>query len=564
MSQFRPSRSKPLRGYRSKKLTPRSRQELALVISAVVAVGLAVGTVTFMWWRHTAHEERGFAAIAQIMPQQAQVVLAFNTDEAEWQKLGQFGTPASRRVIAQGIAQSPLSLLIKQGRMDFAQDVQPWLGDRLLTALVPVGQSTPATLIIAQTRNKAKSDLFLSKYRDALTIQGANFQEKEYDGLKYWESPSAHANSKIVTASIDGKYVVMADNAAVMQLVFDVYRNRQPSLAQLPAFQRAIAQPSQIANPLVQAYLDGSTALQLVSQDPKTSSQKIEAVSASLGLQKEGLRLELDTHLQSPKDNVVPSPNRVLALIPDSAFLVVSGNNLAQSWQAIATQVKGNKNAEAVLEQVKKTVADTAGLDLEKELLPWLTGEFAIALVPNSQGILANTGFGLALLLQTSDPNLSNSALEKLDQRITQSQGGLFPAGIEVKRQEQGVVWQVGQTVIASRSLQNQNYVIWTMGELDKQFLPSPPLRPLSESATFRLLTTNLSPSNGGYFYLHMTSALGIMERLLPAEVRANQTYGDMRSVLETIEGIAVTSTPLSDRIARLEMLFTLKPIAPN
>jgi len=34
--------------------------------------------------------------------------------------------------------------------------------------------------------------------------------------------------------------------------------------------------------------------------------------------------------------------------------------------------------------------------------------------------------------------------------------------------------------------------------------------------------------------------------------------------VLDTIEGIAVTSTPLGDRTARLEMLFTLKPIAPK
>jgi len=300
-----------------------------------------------------------------------------------------------------------------------------------------------------------------------------------------------------------------------------------------------------------------------VSSDPNASSQKIEAVTASLGLQKEGLRLELDTHLQSATDNIVPSPNRVLPLLPDSAFLVVSGNNLAKSWQAIAAQVKGNKNAEAVLEQVKKTIGDNTGLDLETEILPWLSGEFAIALVTSNQGILANTGFGLAMLLQTSDPNLSNSALKKLDRKVAEARGGLFPAGLEVKSSPEAVVWQVGSTVIASRSVTNQGYVIWTMGELDKQFFPSP-ARPLPDSDTFRLLTTKLATSNGGYFYLHMTSALGIMERFLPAEVKANNTYGDVRSVLDTIEGIAVTSTALSDRIARLEMLFTLKPIAPN
>jgi hypothetical protein len=562
MSQFRSSRPKTPRSLRLR-AKPKSRPELGLVIGAVISTGLAVGVAVFVWWRHTAQQEQGFAAIAQIVPREAQVVLAFNTDEQEWQKLGQFGTPASRRVLAQGIAQSPLSLLLKQGKMDFAQDVQPWLGDRLLTALIPMGRSIPATLIIAQTRNPAKSDQFLSKYRDALTMQGANFQEKEYQGFTYWESPSPDANSNIVTASIGGKYIAIATSGELMQRVFDTYRDPQRSLAQTATFRQAIAQPSQIAIPLVQAYLDGSTALQLVSQNPKVSSQKIEAVSASLGLQKEGLRLELDTHLQSTADNVVLSGNRVLALIPDSAFLVVSGSNLAKSWQAIATQIKGNRNAEAVAEQFQKFILDSTGLELEREILPWLSGEFALALLPENLGILANTGFGLALLFQTSDPSLSASALEKLDRHVSATKGGLFPAGIEVKRNPETVVWQVGDTVIASRSVTNQGFVVWTMGELDKQFFPTP-TRPLPASDTFRLLTTSLPANNGGYFYLHMTSALGIMERLLPAEVKANPTYGEVRSVLDTIEGIAVTSTPLGDRTARLEMLFTLKPIAPK
>jgi hypothetical protein len=187
----------------------------------------------------------------------------------------------------------------------------------------------------------------------------------------------------------------------------------------------------------------------------------------------------------------------------------------------------------------------------------------AIALVTANQGILANTGFGLAVLLQTSDPQQSSAALKKLDRKVAEAKGGLFPAGLAVNNSPEAVVWQVGSTVIASRSVTNQGFLIWTMGELHQQFFPSPS-RPLPDSANFRLLTTKLAGINGGYFYLHMTTALGIMERFLPAEVKANNTYGDVRSVLDTIEGIAVISTPLSDRTARLEMLFTLKPIAPN
>lgn len=537
----------------------KKHRDFNLVIIAGITVGLTAGIVGFILWRRWATQGGGFAAIAKVIPETAQVVVSFNTDSDAWNNLGQFGTTESRQLVAQAIVQSPLSLLVKQGKIDFAQDIQPWIGDRVVTVLVPVPNAPPATVVIANTNDAGKSQVFLEKYRTAMTQQGANFAEKSQDGFTYFVSPSNDNNVSIVTASIDNQFVAIASSEAVMQQLFSIYRSQQGTLAQKEVFVRAQSVPTQIANPLVQIYLDGSIEVPNLNL-PAPTRQKFLAVTASVGVQREGLRWEIDTHLQSAQDNIQASGNQILKAIPEGAFLLITGTNLSQSWQTLKEQSQGNLPSQQFVNQIKQAIADGTGWDLEKDLLPWATGEFAVALVADKQGILSNTGFGLAVLLQTTDANATKIALEKLDRKVKETRGGLFPQGVEVKSTDELTTWQVGSTVVAGRGVTAQGYVLWTMGELNQQFLPTP-TRPLPDSSLWQLLTTQLSRTTGGYFYLHINSALGLAESRLPAEVKANPTYQQIRTVLDSIEGVVVTSTAVADRTARLEMLFTLKPI---
>jgi hypothetical protein len=537
----------------------KKRRDFSLVIVAGITVAITAGIGAFVWWRRSITQGGGFPAIAQVVPANAQVVVAFNTDSDTWNSLGQFGSSESRQIIAQAIVQSPLSLLVKQGKLDFAKDIQPWIGDRVVTALVPVPNAPPATLIIASSTDGSKSQAFLEKYRSAMTAQGANFTEKNADGFAYFVSPSNDNNVSIVTAHIDNRYVAIASNEAVMQQLFTIYRSRQGSLAQKELFVRTQTVPTQIPNPLVQIYLDGSIEVPNLNL-PAPTRAKIQAVTASVGVQREGLRWEIDTHLQSPQDNIQVSSNQILKAIPESAFLVITGNNLTQSWQSLHEQSQGNPTSQQFVSQLKQGIKDATGWDVEQDLLPWTTGEFAVVLVADKQGILTNTGFGLALLLQTSDPNATKSAMAKLDSKVRETRGGLFPQGVEVKSTGELTTWQVGSTVVASRGVTAQGLVLWTMGELHQQFLPTP-ARPLPDTPLWQLLTSQLSSATGGYFYLHITSALALLESRLPPEVKANPTYQQTRTVLDSIEGIAATSTRVTDRTARLEILFTLKPI---
>lgn len=547
--------------------------------AAVIATG-AGGA--YFYFAQRSQATKGILGAAVPIPQEAQVVMAFNTQAEPWNKLAQFGTPASQKLIGDGITKSPLNSLLVQSKTEYSRDVQPWLdGGHIITALVPNAaqpQAPAATLIIAPTRDRGKSDAFLSKYREALTQQGAKFTSKQYKDVTYYESPTRDPNNSVVTADLGGQYVAIGTSSILIQQVIDTYKGGSPSLAKKPIFAKIYGSTNQtkIVDPLVQVYLDGQVALEFIGSQAKLnlnesaisqSRRELDAMTLTGGTQKEGLRFEIDTYLKNDSSNpLVNNEAKVLSLLPQETFLLVSGVNLYQSWQSLVTQAKGNASSAQLIDQIRKGVKDTTKLDLEQDILKWMNGEFAIAAIPNNQGILASSGFGLVAIAQASDQAVAQSALDKID-KAAQSSSGFLPKGVELKPKQIGdksvVTWTIGNATIATRGSLGNNFVFWSMGELVDTFLPKP-ARNLLESSPFQILTTGLPKANSGYFYLNMTTALTLADRLLPPEVKSNPSFTEVRAVLDAINGISVTSTNVDSKTTRLDFLFTLKPTPGN
>ncbi|MDX2256349.1 MAG: DUF3352 domain-containing protein [Pseudanabaenaceae cyanobacterium bins.39] len=571
---------------RDKQPKQKSKQQKQTTTLLYVGIGAAaIGTIaagTYIYFSQRLQATKGILGAAAVVPEQAQVVIAFNTNPEPWKQLVQFGTPASQKLISNSIEKSPLNALLSQSQTDYDRDVKPWLDGYVLTALVPdpqQPQAPAATLIIAPTRDRQKSELFLNKYREALTQQGARFTSKQYKDFTYFESPSRDPNNNILTADIGGQYVAIATSANLLQQSIDTYKGNKASLAKKEAFAKIYNNPNQtqIASPLVHVYLDGDVALEFIGSQTKLnlnesaiaqSRKELAAITLAGGTQKEGIRIEINSFLKNDSTNVAAnSESKILNFLPQETFLLISGLNLYQSWQSITNQAKGNASSAQLIEQVRKAVKDGTKLDLDRDILQWMDGEFAIAAIPNNKGILANPGFGFVAIAQTSKPNAAKSTLEKLDQVAQTSAGGLLPKGVEIKSTQIGnqsvTTWNIGNTTIATRGNINQDFVFWSMGNLVETFLPSP-ARNLPDSRPFQILTTGMPKANGGYFYFNMTSALAIADRLLPPEVKSNPSFTEVRDVLDAINGISVTTTTLNPKNTRLDFLFTLKPTPGN
>ncbi len=567
----------------SRKSAKQKQSAMLMYIGIGAAVIAAVAGGAYFYFAQRSLATRGILGVAAAIPQEAKVVMAFNTKSEPWNKLAQFGTPASQKLIGDGITKSPLNSLLVQSKTEYIRDVQPWLeGSYIITALVQNAaqpQAPAATLVIASTRDRAKSDAFLVKYREALIQQGAKFNSKQYKDVTYYESPTRDPNNSVVTADIGGQYVAIATSSTLIQQAIDTYKGNSPSLANKPIFAKIYGTSTQtkVTEPLLQVYLDGDVALEFIGSQANLnlneaaiaqSRRELDAMTLTGGTQKEGLRFEINTYLKN--DNSSPLANneaKVLNLLPQETFLLASGVNLYQSWQSLVAQGKGNASSAQLIEQIRKAVKDSTKLDLDQDILKWMNGEFAIAAIPNNQGILANPGFGFAAIVQASDQNAAKTTLEKIDKVAQANSGGLLPKGVDLKPKQIGdksvVTWAIANTTVATRGNLDNNFVFWSMGGLADTFVPKP-ARTLPESSPFQILTTGLPKSNGGYFYLNMTTALTLADRLLPPEVKSNPNFTEIRSVLDAINGIAVTSTNVDSKTTRLDFLFTLKPTPGN
>jgi flagellar basal body-associated protein FliL len=561
----------------------KQKQSAMLMYIGIGAAVIAAGAGgAYFYFTQRAQAIKGILGAAAAIPQEAQVVMAFNTKVEPWNKLAQFGTPASQKLISESITKSPLNSLLVQSKTEYSRDVQPWLEGYIITALVPNAaqpQAPAATLVIAPTRDRSKSDAFLSKYREALAQQGAKFTAKQYKDVTYYESPTRDPNNSVVTADIGGQYVAIATSPKLIQQAIDTYKGSNPSLAKKPIFAKIYGATNQtkLVEPLVQVYLDGEVALEFIGSQANLnlneaaiaqSKRELDAMTLTGGTQKEGLRFEINTYLKNDNSNPLANNEaKVLNLLPQETFLLVSGVNLYQSWQSLVAQAKGNSSSAQLIDQIRKAVKDSTKLDLDQDILKWMNGEFAIAAIPNNQGILANPGFGFVAIAQASDQNAAKTALDKIDKVAQTNSGGLLPKGVDLKPKQIGdksvITWAIGNTNVATRGTLDNNFVFWSMGDLADTFVPTP-ANNLPQSSSFKILTTDIPKSNGGYFYLNMTTALSLADRLLPPEVKSNPSFTEIRSVLDAINGIAVTSTNVDAKTTRLDFLFTLKPTPGN
>lgn len=561
----------------------KQKQSAMLMYIGIGAAVIAAGAGgAYFYFTQRSQSIKGILGAAAVIPQEAQVVMAFNTKSEPWNKLAQFGTPASQKLIGEGLTKSPLNSLLVQSKTEYNRDVQPWLEGYIITALVPNAaqpQAPAATLIIAPTRDRNKSDAFLSKYRGALSQQGAKFTATQYKDVTYYESPTRDPNNSVVTADIGGQYVAIATSPTLIKQAIDTYKGTNPSLAKKPIFAKIYGATSQtkIVEPLLQVYLDGDVALSFIGSQANLnlneaaiaqSKRELDAMTLTGGTQKEGLRFEINTYLKNDNSNPLANNDpKVLNLLPQETFLLVSGVNLYQSWQSLVTQAKGNASSAQLIEQIRKSVKDSTKLDLDQDILKWMNGEFAIAAIPNNQGILANPGFGFVAIAQASDQAAAKTTLDKIDKVAQANSGGLLPKGVDLKPKQIGdksvIAWAIANTNVATRGTLDNNFVFWSMGDLADTFVPKP-ANSLPESSSFKILTTDIPKSNGGYFYLNMTTALSLADRLLPPEVKSNPSFTEIRSVLDAINGIAVTSTNVDAKTTRLDFLFTLKPTPGN
>ncbi|MBD0346173.1 MAG: DUF3352 domain-containing protein [Coleofasciculus sp. Co-bin14] len=555
------------------------KKKTFLLITLGTAV-LLIGGGVAAYWLLVQRNLSLANAPAQLVPQDALLTASISTDAAQWQQLQQYGTPETKAAFNEQLTKLRDEVLTANG-YTYERDIQPWLGKTVMIAYL-TGASVPGTapgqikptgipflkqpdLIVLPIDNPTQARQLLDKVKSQKTTP---WIERTYKGVQIRETQKS--NSQNYSATVLGRFLVVTNNPKTTDRVIDTYKGAA-SVATTPGYAEEL-QKINALNPFAQLYLNvpvlssvlAANSTRSLSPDKIAAAEQRQGVAATVTLEPEGIGFQGISWLKpnsTQKNDTDNTSTRLPRRLPAETLLMLSGGNLAQLWQSYAQGADQNPILPIPPINVIGGFKGILDLDLEADLLPWMAGEFTLALVPASPEALTSPenrqspqlGAGVALMVQASDRTRAEATLQKLDELMaTRYQ-------FQVSKTKQG-----GQPVVkwtsplgglsATHGWLEGNVVFLTLGApIAGSIVPQPPAT-LTQTPLFQQTVPTKPNPNNGQFFLDVertinSSALNLPQ-LLPSEYKM---------VANAIRAIGVTVANSDRRTTRFDLFVQLK-----
>lgn len=532
-----------------------------VLIPAVGAVMLAGGAAAYYQfnWSQAALDP---SEMAKVIPDDAIAAMFVSTDAQTWSKLEQFGTPEAKSVVKQNL-ETVQKQVLSAANLQYEKDLQPWIGN-VMVAVLPAVQggnsSTPSPLIVVGIRSKKDALDFANKLKNESKLKST---EADYKGIKIASYPVE--NTTAHTAVLKDFLVISPDQRTVEQAI-DTLKG-EPAFATNANFQTFLAQEVEVQNPIARFYVpDYAAAVQALIINRPVSGElppavmdqlkQVQSIAIGMGIDQEGVRLKGQTKFneQFAKVEYKPTSGTVVAQFPTDTFALLSAAGMNRYWQQGVEQANSIPEAQMVLGMVRQNT-QMMGIDLDRDVFGWMDGEFAIGLIPSTEGVLAQTGFGGVLVIDTSDRKTAEGLFSKLD---GMAKLGSFKIQ---KRDVQGksiTEWQTPQGALLGHGWLDQDSAFVALGGPLADTIVTPNNSTLNNSDTFKAATGSLPKQNLGYFYLDMEKTMSLMQRTI---LVSNQSAlpPETAALLNSIRGVGVTSSQPNKSTNQFEMLLSLK-----
>ena len=528
-----------------------------LLPAAGAAVLVAGGAAAYWYFKGPAVDGTTPLAIAKTIPDEAYMTAFVSSDLRTWAKLQEFGTPEAKDAVTKGLASIDQDLLSKN-QISFEKDIRPWLGNGMI-ALLPGGKdmTQPEVLAVFSIRDKVSALQFAGK----LASQGGKGTEKEYKGNKIFISEDGQTHATVVN-----DFLMVGSSQPTIEAAINTNQG-EPSLASKPEAEALFTQGVDLNNAIAYVYMPdyAGSMEQLINaageEAPDTDLSQlknIRSIVAGIGVDDAGIRMKAIANMSpnAPKFDYQPVPGKVISRFPSDVIMMISGGNLNRIWTQAVEQIKTDKTAQQGLDEMRKA-AQTVNLDLDKDIFSWMDGEFGMAMIPSDRGILAQVGFGSALVFNTSDRKTAEATLTKLD-AVAKSNSLLVQ-----KRDVQGKQVTEWSTPMVPGALLGHGWLddgslFVALGGPMVDVITTQPNPALDANPNFKAATGNLTAKNLGYFYLDMDKTMTLFNRfaalsgqtMLPPEPLA---------IANSIKGIGMTSSQVDGSTGQMDMIVALK-----
>lgn len=528
-------------------------------------------------------------AAAVLISKRAPIALSLLVNPDRLEVLRQvLAAPGRRRQTHQEWQETRDRWLAKTG-IHYDRDVRPWLGDEVTWAVTnldldrdPSNGAQPGYLLATTTRDAVLSRDFLQLFWQQQALAGVNLHFEQYQGarLVYGENmdllPTLGASQRsaspagpmtgpmtVATALVGDRFVLFANDPKVLREAINSAQAVNLSLASQPDYQRAIAQlrGDRIGAGFVNvgamgAWLDWSDAEPL-------PDLAVQQVALALDLAPDGLQMDWSAVAGdrfAPSQPTLTEPVAALRYLPPNTMGAIGGQNLAGLETTLAQQV-AETDLDRQLRPLLAQFANYLGLDWGNDLAPWLTGDYALGLVPVAGNPLPETRSlgefpGDLVFVGRREPG-SAAAIAQLDQvarekglsvgslalgdreavvwtqLLAPPQSGLFGwrDEIQVTAQVQGARAIAGDYVFFATSVPALAAALGTVpSDPFPDDAPRPPALTTSDRFTQTILP--LATPNDGYVYLDWFRSRPAIATVIP--------------VVRVLDWVAA---PLSDRL---------------
>jgi hypothetical protein len=313
-----------------------------------------------------------------------------------------FGDPAALGEKIDEVAQR----LLGQAGIDYAADLQPWLGAQLAVAAAPAeAGTTPQLLVLAAVKDAAAARaavprLFASM---GLTLTPATYRGHEV------------MTGRMASYALLDDLLIVANSSERLRAAIDADANVAPSLADRPEFTAAMGQVA--SDHIASAWVDlprlaglekgrllggyGLAALAVTAEADGLHLRGTARFDAGAASEDARAAFRLGTKASS-----------LAAWMPRTTSAELSLFGLAHSFvdleASLGTTAAFQRAADA-LNQLRGIASLGLGINIDRDLLPLFDGEAGLAI----QRVAADGPHG-ALILHPADPEAAHSGLERM------------------------------------------------------------------------------------------------------------------------------------------------------
>ncbi|MCW5317675.1 DUF3352 domain-containing protein [Nostoc sp. KVJ3] len=419
---------------------PMKKKKKPSLVLTLSAAGLLIGAGTLAYWLLSQRQiSSGDLLVgANIIPGDALFAVSLTTDPQQWQKLRQFGTKETQVELDKNLVELRDRFLTNNG-YDFQKDIAPWVGnDVTIAILAPAIVSKAAPKPVTTNEDPASDqqsmvmvlpvknqEIAKSIFAQPKTLKQGKWIDRIYQGIAIKQS-EGQAGENFSAALLDGRFLVITDSPKATERAIDAYKN-QTSLATTGGFADNFPKIANV-QPFGQFYVNVPTAAKIAAASPNrplpaqvlAQLQNNQGLAGTMTLEAEGIRFQGVSWLNPNSQRVLAVENKagqMQSRLPAETLMMLSGGNLQRLWGDYVLTSQGNPLSPIAPEQLRGGIKSLTTLDLDKDLLSWMKGEFSLSVIPSSPkaGSPDNFRSGLVFMVQGSDRNSAEASIKQLD-----------------------------------------------------------------------------------------------------------------------------------------------------